>query len=228
MKNYEYIFWDFDGTLVDTRRGTRESAWYALEHFNKNIEKNEHLENIFCGPPLKDSFKKFGLNDDEINEAIKLYRKYQRENTIELSELFNGVKEMLEMLKLQNKKLIIVTAKVEQTVIKILEYLEVYEYFDLVVGATEDSSRTKKDEILSYAISCFKDIDIAKCIMIGDRASDIEAGINHHMDTIGVSYGMDNRDILQETGATYIAENTNKIIEILGSHRKDKDEDFVR
>ena len=213
MKNYEYIFWDFDGTLVDTRRGTRESAWYVLNHFNKNIEKNEQLEKIFCGPPLKDSFKKFGLNDEEINQAIKLYRKYQIENTIEISELFAGIKEMLETLKLQNKKLIIVTAKLEETVIKILEYLEIYKYFDLVVGATEDSSRTKKDEILLYAIDCFKDID--KCIMIGDRASDIKAGIKYKMDTIGVLYGMDNRDILQLAGATYIADNINQIINFL-------------
>ena len=217
MKNYEYIFWDFDGTLVDTRRGTRESAWYALKHFNKKVEKTECLENIFCGPPLKESFKKFDLNDEEIKNAIILYRKYQRENTIELSELFDGIKEILEKLKLNNKKLIIVTSKVEPTVIKILEYLEIYQYFDLIVGATEDSLRTKKDEILSYAISCFKNIDISKSIMIGDRASDIKAGLKHHMDTIGVLYGMDDCAILQDAGATYIVENTNQIIDILSS-----------
>ena len=73
---------------------------------------------------MKDSLKKFGLNDEEINDAIKLYREFQGENTIELSELFDGIKEMLEAMKLQNKKLIIVTAKVEPTVIKILKYLK--------------------------------------------------------------------------------------------------------
>ena len=46
----------------------------------------KNYENIFCGPHLKESFEKFELNDGEIKEAIKLYRKYQRENTIELSE----------------------------------------------------------------------------------------------------------------------------------------------
>lgn len=227
MKNYEYIFWDFDGTLVDTRIGTRESAWYALKYLNKKVKKTECLETIFCGPPLKKSFKEFDLNDEEIEEAIKLYRKYQRENTIELSQLFDGVKEMLEMLKMMEKKLIIVTAKVEPTVIKILEYLDIYKYFDLIVGATEDSSRTKKTEIISHAIDCFKDIDISKSIMIGDRASDIKAGLKHHMDTIGVLYGMDNRDTLQDAGATYIVENTNQIIGILGIQNRDRNEDFV-
>lgn len=228
MKNYEYIFWDFDGTLVDTRKGTRESAWYALKHFNKDIEKTDHLEDVFCGPPLKDSFKKFNLDEEEIEEAIKLYRKFQRENTIELSELFDGVKEMLEALNLQNKKLIIVTAKVEPTVIKILEYLEIYKYFDLVVGATEDSSRTKKDEMISHAMECLKDVDVSKSIMIGDRASDIKAGLKYRMDTMGVLYGMDSQAILQEAGATYIVGNTNQITDIIGIQSRDKNVDFAR
>ena len=54
-----------------------------------------------------------------------------------------------------------------------------------------------------YAISCFKNIDISKSIMIGDRTSDIKAGLKHHMDTIGVLYGMDNCATLQNAGATY-------------------------
>lgn len=215
MKKYEYIFWDFDGTLVDTRRGTRESALYALKQFNKTVGELESIENIFCGPPLKESFEKFDLNDDEIEDAIRFYRKYQRENTIELSELFDGIKELLELLKSKDKKLIIVTAKVEPTVIKILEYLDIYKYFDLVVGATEDSSRTKKTEIISYAIHHFKDIDISEAIMIGDRASDINAGKSNQMDTIGVLYGMDNCTVLKEAGATYIVEKTNEFLDII-------------
>lgn len=215
MKKYEYIFWDFDGTLVDTRIGTRESALYALKQFNKIVEKTESLENIFCGPPLKESFEKFNLNAEEIEDAIRFYRKYQCENTIELSELFDGIKEVLESLKSMNKKLIIVTAKVESTVIKILKYLNIYKYFDLVVGASEDSSRTKKTEILSYAIDRFRNIDISKSIMIGDRASDIKAGRSKNMDTIGVLYGMDNSDILIDAGATYTVEKANEIIDII-------------
>ncbi len=34
MKQYNYIFWDFDGTLVNTIRGTREAATYALNNLN--------------------------------------------------------------------------------------------------------------------------------------------------------------------------------------------------
>ena len=30
MKNYRYIFWDLDGTLMDTYEGVSKSVQYAL------------------------------------------------------------------------------------------------------------------------------------------------------------------------------------------------------
>ena len=215
MKNYKYIFWDFDGTLVDTTKGTRESALFALKYFNIDVESTDNIETIFCGPPLRDSFKKFKLDKEQIDIAIKLYRKYQSENTIELSELYDGIREVLETLKKHGKKLIIVTAKLEQTAIKILEYLDIFKYFDLVVGVTENSSRIEKNEIISYALSCIDHMDISKAIMIGDRSSDIKAGIVNNMDTIGVLYGMDNKCVLENAGATFCVENSLEILDIV-------------
>ena len=95
MKHYNYIFWDFDGTLVNTIRGTREAAAYALSKFGIE-EHNEDLGKIFCGPPLKESFKKFGLCDEQISKAISFYRQYQYENTIETNQVYSGINEVLE------------------------------------------------------------------------------------------------------------------------------------
>lgn len=58
MKHYNYIFWDFDGTLVNTINGTRESAIYALSKFGIE-ENNQDFGKIFCGPPLKESFEEY-------------------------------------------------------------------------------------------------------------------------------------------------------------------------
>lgn len=212
MKEYQFIFFDFDGTLVNTIKGTRESAIYALNHFNISVSNTENIGNIFCGPPLRESFKKYNVKDENIEEAIKLYRKYQSENTIECNELYNGIEEMLSTLKKKGKKLIIVTAKLEQTAIRILKYLDIFKYFDIVVGATADSSRITKKEVMKYAINNIENIDLTKAIMIGDRTSDIKAGIENNMDTIGVLYGMDNKQLLENAGAKFLV---NRPIEIL-------------
>lgn len=212
MKEYQFIFFDFDGTLVNTIKGTKESAIYALKHFNISVSDTENIGNIFCGPQLRETFKKYNVKDENIEEAIKLYRKYQSENTIECNELYNGIEEMLSTLKKKGKKLIIVTAKLEQTAIRILKYLDIFKYFDIVVGATADSSRITKKEVMKYAINNIENIDLTKAIMIGDRTSDIKAGIENNMDTIGVLYGMDNKELLENAGAKFLV---NRPIEIL-------------
>lgn len=214
MKHYNYIFWDFDGTLVNTINGTRESAIYALSKFGIE-ENNQDLGKIFCGPPLKESFKKFGICDEQINKAISFYRKYQSENTIEMNEVYSGIDEVLKELKEKGKVLVIVTAKYQETTIKILKHLKIYEYFDFVYGVTEESKRTTKKEILSYALNNMKNIENKECIMIGDRSSNIIAGKVNNIDTIGVLYGMDSKEILKEAGATFLVNKPLEIVDII-------------
>ena len=72
--------------------GTREAATYTLSKFGIE-EHNQDLGKIFCGPPLKESFKKFGLCDEKISKAISFYRQYQSENTIETNEVYSGINE---------------------------------------------------------------------------------------------------------------------------------------
>jgi len=215
MKEYKYIFFDFDGTLVDTIKGTGESALYALKHFNIQVENEDEIGRIFCGPPLKQTFKKYGLNDDEIKKAIELFRYFQYNNTIESYETYDGIIEVLQYLKNKNKTLIIVTGKLEEVAIKILKNLNIYDYFDIVVGAKADNSRVTKNEIMDFAITQIENVDFNKSIIIGDSASDIKAGIANNMDSIGVLYGANKREVLEEAGATYFVEKPLEISDII-------------
>lgn len=212
MSKYNFIFFDFDGTLVNTVEGTKQSAEYALKHFGI-IETKKDLGKLFCGPPLKQSFEKFGLKEEQINEAIKLYRKYQLENTIEINMLYNGIDELLNNLKKLNKILVVVTTKYEETAIKILKHLGIYEYFDFVYGTI--GINQNKVDLLKKICNKIEGIKPEECIMIGDRSSDIIAGKLNNMDTIGVLYGMDSKYTLNEAEATFLVENPYEIFNIL-------------
>lgn len=58
VKNYRYLFFDLDGTLLKSGEGIQRCAQHALRHFGINIEDLEKLR-PFVGPPLEDSFKDF-------------------------------------------------------------------------------------------------------------------------------------------------------------------------
>lgn len=209
---YKYIFFDFDGTLVNTVEGTAASAKYALEQFSINTDNIENLGKIFCGPPLRESFSKFELSEDDIKSAITVYKKYQAENTIELSKIYDGIKELLENLKNLGKSLNVVTLKSKETTINILKYLDIYKYFDNVIGMCDEFPNQNKKEMLKYVTDR---IDSDKAIMIGDRKSDIEAGNYCKIDTLAVLYGMDSYDTLSIANPTFFADSSNEIFEII-------------
>ena len=43
MKNYSTVFFDLDGTLVDSGEGVRNSVVYALNKFGIEVENNNSL-----------------------------------------------------------------------------------------------------------------------------------------------------------------------------------------
>ena len=67
------ILFDLDGTLTDSGEGIINCAKLALEHFGIEVPDKEALR-VFVGPPLHDSFVKFGVPADKADEAIQIYR----------------------------------------------------------------------------------------------------------------------------------------------------------
>ena len=70
---YKVLLFDLDGTLTDSSEGITKCVSRALAHFGMTDYSLEQLR-VFIGPPLKDSFHKFHIPDDQIEEAIALFR----------------------------------------------------------------------------------------------------------------------------------------------------------
>ena len=67
------IFFDLDGTLTDSGEGIINCAILALEHFGLPIPSREEMR-VLVGPPLDETFIKFGVPADQAQEAIRIYR----------------------------------------------------------------------------------------------------------------------------------------------------------
>ena len=92
------ILFDLDGTLTDSGEGIINCATLALNHFGLPIPSREEMR-VFVGPPLRDTFVKFGVPKDCAEEAIAVYR--SRYTTVGLFENFPypGIPELLAELK---------------------------------------------------------------------------------------------------------------------------------
>lgn len=212
---YKYILFDLDGTLIEPKEGITKCVAYALNKFGIKVKNLDDLT-VFIGPPLIDSFMKYyNMSLDDAKLAVKFYRERFQVNGILECELYKNVEETLKRLKKENKILLIATSKPEDFTNSILKRLDIYKYFDLIVGATLDGSRGEKSGVIKYALNQINIIDLSEVIMVGDRMFDIFGAKKNNIDSIGVSYGYAIDNELFESNPTFIVNDIEDIIDII-------------
>lgn len=213
---YDHIFFDLDGTLTDPGEGITNSVAHALTRFGITPPAREELYS-FIGPPLKDSFAKYyGMNEEECTLAVKYYREYYADKGIFENSLYKGIPELLQFIRERGKRIILATSKPDIFAEKILIHFGIMEYFDFVAGAAMDETRTKKDEVIAYALQkCYLSDKTDKILMVGDRKHDVLGAAAHGIDALGVTFGYGSQDELSSAGAKYIAHSPAEILEFI-------------
>lgn len=209
---YEYILFDLDGTLTDPGIGITNSVAYALKRWNIEVADRKSLYR-FIGPPLQDSFREYyGFSQEDALRAVDVYREYFREKGLYENEVYPGVEKLLQTLKDQGKTLILATSKPEEFAVRILRHFGLDGYFTVMAGATMDPSRSKKGDVIAYALRESGVSDLSKAVMIGDREHDIFGAKQNGLDSIGVLFGYGDREELEKAGATRIAATVEDIL----------------
>ena len=208
---YTTILFDLDGTLTDPGKGITTSVAYALDHFGNYYESLESL-NIFIGPPLREQFMEYcGVDTEKGEEYVAKYREYYAVKGIYENKVYDGIEEMLKTLKNSGKKIVLATSKPEKFAIIVLEHFNLLQYFDFVAGALMSNTRTKKDEVIAYALEKIGECDIENTIMVGDRMHDVEGAAKFGIATIGVTFGYGTYDELKNSGAKIIVDTVSEL-----------------
>ena len=206
------IIFDLDGTLTDSGEGIINCAVLALEHFGLPVPDRETMR-VFVGPPLRDTFAKFGVPEDRIEEAISVYRsRYIPIGKYE-NHPYPGISDLLEKLKTEGHHLYVATSKPETMSIDILNKFGLAHYFDLICGSTMDGSRDAKADVIAYLLSQI-DTQCPAC-MVGDTAFDVIGAAAHGIPTIGVSWGYGDVADINAAGAIAIAHTPEELSRLL-------------
>lgn len=211
MPKFEFIVFDFDGTIADTRRGVFDSIIYALTSYGYEVP-DESVLNSFLGPPLYESFQKTtGCTDEMAHTLTAKYRELYTDNAMYRLTLFEGVREMLEEMKAKGIKMAIASSKPEKFFSKLLKHLGITEYFDVVCGASLGDIHNTKQAIIARAmeeLSAEKD----KTLMVGDRVFDIDGAKQNGIKSAGVVFGFDYTEELENAGADFIVKTTEELL----------------
>lgn len=206
------VLFDLDGTLTDSGEGIINCATLALRHFGLPIPAYEDMR-TFVGPPLRDSFIRFGVPADQADEAIRVYRSRYIPTGMFENTPYPGIRELLEALRAEDYTLYVATSKPEEMSVTILEKFDLAKYFHRICGASIDSSRSTKDAVIAYLLESSGAKE--DMVMVGDTKYDILGAKAHGIPAIGVGWGYGKVEEMEEAGAVGIAETMDELIGLI-------------
>ncbi|GAA4754167.1 HAD-IA family hydrolase [Gordonia alkaliphila] len=205
---------DLDGTVTDSYLGITASFRHAIETMGGAAPSDDFLAGI-VGPPLLDSMRAYGFPPDDAERAVRAYR--ERYDVLGWKEnaVYPGMAELLADLAADGRTLAIATSKNEAMARRILEHFGLTEYFTVIAGASDDSTRRSKAQVIARALNALDlDPNTAPIVMIGDRSHDVVGAASFGLDTIAVGWGYGRPGEVDE--ATWTVQTVPQLREVLG------------
>ena len=215
MKNYDYILFDLDGTLVASAESVRISIVHAMEVLQLPCPDLSDYSK-YVGPPLEDTFRGMcAVPEELIPKAMALYRDYYDEVGQKQSRLFDGVTDMLTALRKHEKKLAICTSKNETVAGTVADVMDLLPYFDAICGSSFDGSRKNKADLIPYALKELGCTDKGKAVMVGDTHFDARGARLAGVDFLGVTYGYGTKEGMEACGAVGFDDSPAEIPDVI-------------
>lgn len=211
----QYILFDMDGTLTDSRIGIVKSIQYSLNYFGIEVPDLNELTQ-FVGPSLYDSYVNFyHMSPENAETAVSKYREYYAGKGIFENALYDGIADLLKNLSSSGKTLAVATSKPTVFTEKILDHFEISDYFDFVSGSDLSDTHIDKGNIIQTALENLNVSEPADAIMVGDRNVDIIGAERNRIESVGAVYGYGGRDELASVSATYLVDTVAELSELL-------------
>ncbi len=204
------LFFDLDGTLIDSAVGITRCVAYALEKSGEPVPP-EHELRRWIGPPLRDSFGPL-LNDAEKTEqAVVFYRERFETDGWAEHDVYDGIQNVIETLAARGHRLAVVTAKNDPHARKIVEHLPFGHHFEMISGASLDGRISYKSQLIQIAMESMQ-VEPEDCVMIGDRHMDIEGAQHHQMASVGVLWGFGGVEELSQAKPSHLIEKPEQLL----------------
>ena len=209
MSSLSAIFFDLDGTLVDSSIGIHNGFTYTFEQLGVPSPDAKTIRG-FMGPPLETSFTSC-LPADQVERAIQLYRSYYKEKGVYEAQLFPQIKNLLTELA-QQYPLYITTTKNTPTAIDMTSNFEINQFFDGIYGSSPQALH--KADVIRQAITTH-DLAPEKVVIVGDTKFDMIGAQETGIKKLAVTWGFGDETELMTYHPDWIAHHPTDILQHL-------------
>lgn len=212
---YKIAIFDFDGTLVDSAPGIVEIMYQVKEFYGFHDDLVEQWKQLI-GISLNDQTRTILPDHDpkfQLEVADK-YRELYNCQAIELCPPFPSLFDVLKELKLANITTTIASSKKTFLIDPVLDHHSIEEYFDLVIGSDIVSNHKPHPESV---LSTLKELGHSPedAVVIGDSIYDLEMAQNASCDSIGVTTGVHDKELLHKASPVKVVDTLEEVLEII-------------
>jgi phosphoglycolate phosphatase len=192
---YQVCVFDWDGTLVDSERHIVESLAYAAASMRLPPLAYAKLKDVI-GLSMQKALSGLypGLSGPDIESMRKHYADHFFSVPQDETTLFTHVTETLARLQEAGIKLAVATGKSRHGLDKALSSTGLKSFFEIERCA--DETLSKPDPLMLMQISAHFNLPPSAMLMVGDTEYDLEMARRCGMDSVGVSYGVHDRERL--------------------------------
>lgn len=182
----DFVTFDLDGTLIDSKKAMEESLRYALSKVDGLPELDAKI-NIPIGPPLNKILEQFlGVGNSQVIELVKREFIYHYDNiTWNSIGVFNGIFDLISTLDSRGVTLALITNKRQTPTLKILKKFGWTETFAKVYCLDQYAGCNGKSELLEGYVSA----NPGSHTYVGDTLEDLSAAQMCGVKFVGASWG---------------------------------------
>jgi phosphoglycolate phosphatase len=203
------VLFDLDGTLLDTYMDLVNAVNHTLREYGYPERCPEDVRR-FLGNGAADLVHRSlpeGVDADLEACFLNDYKAYYNANSQIHTKPYDGVLEVLAVMRSHGIKTAVVSNKPDLTVQGLCK-----QYFDgltdFSVGDRPDINRKPAPDPLLFAM---KALGCDRAVFVGDSEVDIEAARNATLPCVSVTWGFRDRDVLEESGASIFADTAEEL-----------------
>lgn len=221
------LYFDLDGTLLDTQPGIAASIRHTLDHFGFSSVSQAAIKRCF-GPPMRITLAQLMRSRDteQIEAALIEFRRHYFGTTAQNGsnadtqpgisdyQIYPGIEELLRQLLSHPVELAVLTAKPQPQAQWLLQHSGLDRYFPQLHGSHDQGAKSNKSSHLGLLLAQ-SESHPKHCWMIGDRADDLNAARNNGVTAIAAHWGYGDENELQQAGFDHRIDTPQQLLDLL-------------
>jgi len=191
----QFVIFDLDGTLIDSRLDLVHSVNAALRHIGRPELPDEVIASyVGDGAPVLIQRALGGevVEESLVRKGLEFFLTYYRAHKLDHTTLYPGIAEALATIQNSGngapRKMAVLTNKPVGPSRAIVEELGLAKFFLQVYGGNSFATKKPDPEGVRTLLEEAR-VPAERTVIVGDSHTDIETGRNAGIWTVGVTYG---------------------------------------